>query len=580
MEKSSYQKTSFALAKRVLLLFFFLVFVPIALLTGLLLREEYVLRGNEKKITLAALMDEHQEVVKSFIKKEKQFLQTLFFVDAKYWRRSNFLKKWAHERQALEVFHLGSAYYGGYICDKSSRPKMVGKTREFFHHQLGNKRHFAAVMSPDHKQITFLQRDLKGGIWVETYAFEQWAELLTPLPHSPIQYDTFVAFKKGRGPFKASRSSQFETREYEGKTYDVATQSFTYLPFQVSYFLPKSFGIEQIPEFYHKLTIIVVVLFGVGVIIAFFVLPRFTKPFKRLFHMMQAAGKGHLDVRFEKKRFGFEVNEIGASFNEMMENLNYYIKKERKQRASKEQLKKELELGRKVQKSMLDSNIVKNKAYDASVFFRSAREVGGDFFDFFPIDDQADKVMCLVADTSGKGLDACLFALTMRSILRSYAKCNMSLSDLIMKANKIYLEDSSESQMFITAWVGIFDTKSGVLEYCNLGHNPPMYAKGETIKMLEPTGISFGVDTYQKVITEKLKVGKGDKLLLYTDGISEAMNSKGGQFGADTLEKHFTAQRAKTPKALVKVLMSKVDRFCAGAPLSDDQTLIVLEFLG
>ena len=578
MEKSSYQKTSFALAKRILLLFFFLVFIPLLILTALLFREEYVFKRNEKKIMLASMMDNHQDIVQEEVKREKQFLQSLFFVDPKYWHKSNFLKKWASERKVVEIFHIGKAYYGNYVCDKSSLPQRVGQERTFFQVAMKGK-HFAALMSPDKKEITFLQRDMKGGIWAETYLFDAWALFFKPICNSPLQYEVFISFDKGVMLAKNKlRSSHFEHVERSGKMYDVAAQAFKFMPFEVCYFLPKSFGIGQIPEFYNKLSIIVVIMFCIGALLSFFILPQFTKPFRQLFIKMQKAGSGHLEVRFQRRRFGFELNTIGESFNDMMENLDYHIKREQKQRASKESLKKELELGRAVQKSMLGENPPQSDAYAAKVFFRSAKEVGGDFFDFFKIND--DKMMFLVADTSGKGLDACLFALTIRSILRSFAKSLLPLEALVKQANDVYLQDSSKSQMFITAWVGIFDTKSKMLEYCNLGHNPPMFIRSnKQIQTLEPTGISLGVDSYSGVVSEKIKVKQGDKLLLYTDGISEAMDKEGKQFGVKTLTKLFDENRGASPDQLVKLIMKQVIGFCGKAPISDDQTLIALEFL-
>ncbi|PCI77826.1 hypothetical protein COB21_02400 [Candidatus Aerophobetes bacterium] len=578
MEKSSYEKTSFALARRIVLLFFFLVFIPLAVLTGLLFREEYILKHNDKKILLTSMMEEHLSVSQEEIEKEQQFLKLLFFTETHFLESQNFLKRWASERKSVEIFHIRHAYAGSYLCDYSSLSYMVGKRRGYFQAKMEPGKSFAVVMSKDNKKITFLQRDQQGGIWAESYAFDSWSEFLAPHPQGLVQYKVFVTFDPTALEAQKKSKKQFTTIKHRDKKFDVSVQTFPLMPFEACYFLPKSFGISGIPEFYNKLSIIVVILFCVGLLITFFILPQFTKPFKQLFEIMQQAGRGNLKTRFEPKRFGFEVNEVGKSFNEMMDNLDYYIVSEREQRAVKEQLKKELELGRAVQKNMLGIP-AENSFYQAAVFFRSAKEVGGDFFDFFPMDDAMHKVMFLVADTSGKGLDACLFSLSMRSILRAFSKNEISLATLAQRANDVYLRDSEKSQMFITAWIAIFDTQTKILEYCNLGHNPPLLAKkGKEIVLLNPTGIAFGVDAYSEVKTEKIQIQSGDKLLLYTDGISEAFNKKHEQFSFDRLEQIFTLKKELSPEKILKEITTELNRFCAKAPISDDQTLIVLEF--
>lgn len=578
MEKSSYEKTSFALARRIVLLFFFLVFVPLAILAGLLFREEYVLKQREKKTALMSMMEEHQIVADEEIDKQKQFLNGLFFTSKTYLGKKNFLKNWAAKRGSVEIFHLKKNKEGQYVSDLTSVSYMQGKDRKYVLEFAESGRFFGVIMSNHKKRITFIKRGDNGDFWAETYVFNTWASFLHPRPGTLLDYKVLITFMDKAPEKNQQQTEEFKKMQFEGRMYEVSKQSFAFLPFKACYLLPKSFGATALPAFYNQLSIIIAILVGVGVVLLLFILPVFTKPFRQLFKIMHEAGKGDLKVRFEPSRFGFEVNEVGASFNEMVSNLTYYIETEKQQRAHKELLKKELELGQRVQKNMLGQPS-RNSYFDAQVFFRSAKEVGGDFFDFYPLDDAMHKVLFLVADTSGKGLDACLFSLSMRSILRSFSKSGLSLSQLAKRANEVYLQDSEDSQMFITAWLGIFDTKTKILEYCNLGHNPPLLAaNGKPTLTLDPTGIAFGIDAYSKVKTEKVQINTGEKLLLYTDGITEAFNEQGQQFGGGRLEELFEKSRTGSSSQILRAVTDDLIRFCGKAPISDDQTLIVLEF--
>jgi sigma-B regulation protein RsbU (phosphoserine phosphatase) len=209
-----------------------------------------------------------------------------------------------------------------------------------------------------------------------------------------------------------------------------------------------------------------------------------------------------------------------------------------------------------------------------------AREIGGDFYDFFPVGD--DRLAVSVADVSGKGIPAALFMAVSRTVLRSVAASGDDATDDmaagIERANRLLSAENS-AMMFVTAFHGVLDLATGALRYCNAGHNPPyvLRAAGGS-ERLPATGIPFGVDGDLPYRVAETVLYRGDALFLYSDGITEAFNRAGDEFGDHRLEAALAAARGGSAAGLVARILAATADFAAGAEQSDDITALALVY--
>ena len=207
---------------------------------------------------------------------------------------------------------------------------------------------------------------------------------------------------------------------------------------------------------------------------------------------------------------------------------------------------------------------------------RPAREIGGDFYDYFTIGD--DRLGLVIGDVSGKGVPASLFMAMTRTIIRLVARQDDDLAAGIGRANALLSADN-DSAMFVTLIYGVLDIASGTLTYCNCGHNPPLVIRGDGAReRLTLTGLPLGVMAEAEYATREIVLGPGDRLVLYTDGVTEASTEDGAEFGEARLEAAIDALRQGTPLAMVDGIVERVDAFAAGAPQADDITCLALVY--
>ena len=206
-----------------------------------------------------------------------------------------------------------------------------------------------------------------------------------------------------------------------------------------------------------------------------------------------------------------------------------------------------------------------------------AREVGGDFYDYFLID--ANRLAFTIADVSGKGIPAALFMAVARTVMRGVGgRSNLSVA--MSEANRL-LATHNTACMFVTLFYGVLDLTTGVLRYCNAGHNPPYLLRADGGRCsLEATGIPFGVEDQTGYGCCEIIVAPGDTLFLFTDGIQEAFDAAGNQFGAARLEATLDAARGYSAADLVRNVLGATASFTAGAEQSDDITCLALTFRG
>jgi sigma-B regulation protein RsbU (phosphoserine phosphatase) len=245
--------------------------------------------------------------------------------------------------------------------------------------------------------------------------------------------------------------------------------------------------------------------------------------------------------------------------------------------AELERKKAELEIARNIQQSLLPASLPAVKGMDIAAKGIPATEVGGDFYDVIPL--QRGCTAILIADVSGKGVSAALFMALSRTVVRANALWHVRPKEVITDANRMIAKDAS-SGMFVTLFYAALDPEKHELAFVNAGHNPPILArKGESIRELGITGIALGAleDTsYEEHVVE---LEAGDVLVLYTDGVTEAVNNRDEQFGVDRLKDTIKSSGDSDARSTLERIVREVTTFAGDTPQHDDITLMVLRVL-
>ncbi len=215
-------------------------------------------------------------------------------------------------------------------------------------------------------------------------------------------------------------------------------------------------------------------------------------------------------------------------------------------------------------------------AFDIYASMNAAREVGGDFYDFFLIDDHT--LGFLIADVSGKGIPASLFMMAAKAELSNYMSSGMGLSDAVQTANW-HLCQGNDADMFVTVWAATLDYKTGLLTYVNAGHNPPLLRhEGKWVWLRDRGGLFLGTFEMARYQSNKLQLSVGDELFLYTDGVSEAFSADLRQYGDERIERFLVSRGALHPRPLIESMRADLARWASGTEQSDDITMLALEY--
>jgi len=255
---------------------------------------------------------------------------------------------------------------------------------------------------------------------------------------------------------------------------------------------------------------------------------------------------------------------------------------ERRLQEAKERMERELNIGREIQMSMLPLDFPAfpdRDDFNIHALLEPAREVGGDLYDFFLIDD--DRLCFLVGDVSDKGVPAALLMAVTKTLIKSHAVHDASVQAIMSQVNE-ELCSHNESSMFVTLFVVILDTRTGRMTYTNAGHNPPFVkrADGRVIKLEDRHGPVAGAVEGIAYKSSELELAHGDLVVLYTDGVSEAMDPEHEQFTEDALGSLIAEASSGTPDGVVGLIEEAVAQHRGDAEQSDDITVLVLEYLG
>ena len=314
-----------------------------------------------------------------------------------------------------------------------------------------------------------------------------------------------------------------------------------------------------------------VIIFAVLFVFIYFLIKRvIINNLRKINNTLGQITDGNLNVTVDV-RSNEEFASLSDDINSTVSTLKRYIAE------AAARIDKELEYAKQIQLSVLPVNFPDNDDYAINAQMIAAKEVGGDFYDFYELDNNT--VAFLVADVSGKGIPAAMFMMTAKTIIKDLAERRLPVNEIFTLANEKLCENN-ESGMFVTAWMGILDIKSGKLQYSNAGHNPPVikHANG-TIEYLKSRAgfVLAGMEGVRYRVNE-LQLERGDRIFLYTDGVTEATDTHNQLYGEDRLLAYMTNNIELDGAKLLPSLKSDIDEFVGEAPQFDDITMLVLDY--
>ncbi|MBN2568428.1 MAG: SpoIIE family protein phosphatase, partial [Deltaproteobacteria bacterium] len=313
-----------------------------------------------------------------------------------------------------------------------------------------------------------------------------------------------------------------------------------------------------------------------------FIARSITRPLSVLAGAAEDIATGNLDAVIPEIGTGDEVGKLAQSFDYMKTSLKQYIADLTEATAAKERIESELQIAHDIQMGILPKifpAFPDMPEFDLYATLEPAREVGGDLFDFFFLDDEH---LCFnVGDVSGKGVPAALFMAITRTLIKTKATKNLTPEVVLHRVNQDLSMDNP-SLLFVTLFLGILNIKDGTVEYCNGGHNPPyiIRASGE-IEAVEMTGgIALGVMEGFSFQSKQFFLNKGDALFIYSDGVTEAMNSKLELFSEARLEGELDRLKGLPVGDILAGVMGKILEFSQDEPQTDDITMMIIRYNG
>lgn len=299
---------------------------------------------------------------------------------------------------------------------------------------------------------------------------------------------------------------------------------------------------------------------------------KITKKLHKVNNCLDEITQGNLDTVVDV-RTCLEYSELSDDINHTVDTLKEHIKE------AENRNERELELARRIQKSAVPfifPPFPKRDDFDIFASMNTAKEVGGDFYDFYFTDDV--HFAFLIADVSGKGIPAAMFMMAAKTLIKGLAERGKTVDEVFTEANASLCE-GNDADMFLTAWIGVVNLETGHMAYTNAGHNPPLLCrKGETFEYVKdkPNFILAGMNgvKYKK---HELNLDPGDTIYLYTDGVTEAENEEHKLYGEERLKTILLDAREKSPKEICTIVGEDVKEFVGEAPQSDDITMVAFK---
>ena len=292
-------------------------------------------------------------------------------------------------------------------------------------------------------------------------------------------------------------------------------------------------------------------------------------------NIRQAMNNGAFDFATKP----IDLDDLSVTIEKAIEQIKY-VHEMQQEHSQLESLKGDLAIASEIQQAILPRVFPPfpedADKLDIAASMTPAKDVGGDFYDFFRIDD--DRIGFTIADVSGKGIPAAIFMAVSRTLIRATGIRGVSPAECIDYSNKLLAEESVDC-MFVTVFYGIYNTKTGEVSYCNAGHNPPYVLKRngqvEALPMSQDpmVGAIPGIEYHE----EKLQMEKGDTLVMFTDGVTEAMNGSNEEFGEERLEETLEEVALHNCQQIIDAIKADVTAFVGDTEQSDDITVLAMK---
>ena len=316
--------------------------------------------------------------------------------------------------------------------------------------------------------------------------------------------------------------------------------------------------------------VILFVYFSVYIIIR----RKVSKPAKLISRRMQEfisdgerkSEKIHLDGKDE-------FSMIAEAFNNMTDDIDSYLDNIERLTSESVQQETQLDIASRIQKGFLPKERCNMISYDIRAAMHPAKNVGGDIYDYIPVDK--NKILIVIADVSGKGIPASIFMAVTMMLIRQYAKLGLSPSEIMKQTNDV-LSENNAAMLFATAFIGIYDSKTKTLTYSNAGHNLPYIISDKAQTLDSPSGTMLGLFKGEEYGESVHKFKNGDIFFMYTDGVTESVNHGREFFGEDRLEKVLDAYKMSGYEDITEFVREAVSDFSDGAEQYDDITMLSL----
>ncbi len=277
-----------------------------------------------------------------------------------------------------------------------------------------------------------------------------------------------------------------------------------------------------------------------------------------------------------------EIGQLARAIDQMEEQIQSYVEKITSITAEEEKMRTELSLAARIQLEALPGTFPAfpdRNEFDIYASMKPAKDVGGDFYDFFLVDD--DHLCLVIADVSGKGIPAALFMMVSRTILANIAMMGMSPKEVLEKANEAICANNKE-EMFVTVWLGILEISTGKVTAANAGHEYPVLKKPDQDFeiLIDKHGFVLGGMEEVKYREYEFDMEPGSKLFLYTDGLPEAADNEQNMFGVELMMDALNESLNLSTKEILDHMKGRVDGFVGSAPQFDDLTMLCIEYFG
>ena len=310
------------------------------------------------------------------------------------------------------------------------------------------------------------------------------------------------------------------------------------------------------------------------ILVSVFIARSFSRPIHKVALHARRIGVGDLESRLHIPT-GDEMEELAEVLNKMSADLSAYIKNLTETTAVKERMEGELQLAREIQRSIIPHTFPPFpdvREFDIYGTMIPAKEVAGDFFDFFFIDP--DKLGIVIGDVSGKGVPAALFMSMTRALIRVYGLAGEGPALTLGKTNRMLAADNDAS-MFVSVIYAEYDLRTGRMVMANGGHNPPLLCAAGDCRRLDTQPDLFLGPFPDAVFQEwSFTMAPGDAVIFYTDGVTEAQTASGSLYGDERLLCRYDGRQDRDPQGLCRDLLADVREFCREAPQYDDITLL------